>query len=60
MTKKELDDHLFALTGSRALVEQWWTIPNHHWRGRTPAEIYEHDPAGVAQYIMTFCYGDYS
>lgn len=60
MTKKELNEHLFALTGSRSLVEQWWTIPNHNWRGRTPDEIYQHDPRSVEQYIMRYCYGDHS
>ena len=60
MTRKELDQHLFALTGSKDLVEQWWNLPNHNWRGRTPAEIFEQDPKSVEQYIMRFCYGDYS
>lgn len=60
MTRAELDRHLFALVGSESLVEQWWATPNRQWRGREPQAIWEQDPDEVINYVMRFCYGDYS
>lgn len=60
ITKEELDKHLFALVGSDKLVKQWWITPNRNWRGREPQEIWNRDPKQVWDYVMRFCYGDYS
>jgi hypothetical protein len=60
MTREELDRHLFALVGSDSLVKQWWLTPNRNWRGREPQEIWDHNPDEVIDYVMRFCYGDYS
>lgn len=56
MTKRELNDHLFALLGSDELVAQWWHTPNKHWDGRTPYSVWTTHPEDVEKYIKFFCY----
>ena len=60
MTKEELNRHLLALTGSENLVQQWWETPNRAWRGREPQAVWAENPREVWDYVMRFCYGDYS
>jgi len=60
MTQEELNQHLFAIVGSHQLVRQWWMTPNRNWRGREPQEIWERNPDEVIDYVMRYCYGDYS
>lgn len=55
MTKKELNNYLFALLGSDELVAQWWHTPNKNWNGETPYSVWNRNPEDVEKYILFFC-----
>ena len=47
-----LNKVLFALLGSRELVNKWWVSKNKAFDMKTPRDAYIDDPHKVAKYIV--------
>ncbi len=54
--KRENDVLLFAMLGSKELVEQWWHSPNKGFDMAHPADV---DPKRVQEYLISKAYGEW-
>lgn len=54
--KLENDTLLFAMLGSRELVEKWWHSPNKGFDNAHPADV---DPKRVQEYLISKAYGEW-
>lgn len=54
--KRENDTLLFAMLGSKELVEKWWHSPNKGFDMAHPADV---DPLRVQQYLISMAYGEW-
>ena len=54
--KQENDTLLFAMLGSKELVEKWWHSPNKGFDNAHPIDV---DPKKVQQYLISKAYGEW-
>lgn len=51
MTKDNLNDVLYAMLGSRHLVDSWWQSPNKAFDNKCPCDV---ELSKVEEYIMWY------